>query len=64
MVGLRQVSTAWTTLCAALDFDVINPDAPLSAMVLERPADQAVVVACPRQGVEYRVHVATVLLGR
>jgi hypothetical protein len=24
------VSTAWTTLCAALDFDVIKPDAPLT----------------------------------
>jgi hypothetical protein len=35
-----------------------------TAVVLERPADQAVVAAGPRQGVEYRLHVATGFLGR
>ena len=35
-----------------------------TAVVLERPADQAVMAAGPRQGVEYRGHVATVALGR
>ena len=35
-----------------------------TAVVLERPADQAVVAAGPGQGVEYWVHFATVPLGR
>jgi hypothetical protein len=49
-----QVSTAWTTLCAALDFDVINPDAPLrqphhpgSASSAPAPARRATYTAPP-----------------